>query len=72
MDVDDKIKEVKAQRFFSPKPEQMYCYRCGQNVLVYKPSQEDLRRDATLEDYIGDNYCSKCIADIVGDLNDQR
>lgn len=74
MDIDDTIKELKVQRtnVAAREREKMYCYRCGQMVLVYRPTTDDLRRDPTLDDYIGDNYCSRCIEDIVGGIHDPR
>lgn len=68
MNIDDDIKNIKMQRGgISREAEKMYCYRCGQMVLIFRPHIEDIRRDPTLDDYIGDHYCAKCIANIVGD-----
>ncbi len=65
MDIDDAIKTIKVQKIGMPRPaEEMYCYRCAKTVLVYKPTADDIRRDPTLDDYIGDNYCANCIREL--------
>lgn len=68
MDIDGEIKERKLFRSMpvTREPATMYCYRCGKTVPVFRPSTEDMRRDPTLDDYIGEMYCVHCINDIVG------
>lgn len=71
MDIDDQIKLNKERCAFPASTrtlDTLYCYRCGQTVFVYQPTSEDLRRDPTLDDYIGDRYCSNCMKEITGEL----